>query len=72
MTEPETIVCTINGKDYTLPIGTTLLGFLEQKDTHPKSVVIEHNKEVLLRSEYEGVVLSDGDTLEIVQIIGGG
>ena len=72
MTENDKITCQINGQEYTLPKGTTLLDFLAEKKAPVPAVVVEYNKEVLLKGEYEGIVLQDGDTLEVVQIIGGG
>lgn len=71
MNDKDTITCTINGKEYTFPQGTTLMKFLEEKTIHPKSVVVEYNGEVLPKGEYE-FELADGDTLEVVQVIGGG
>ena len=72
MNEPDTITCLINGQEQTLSRGTTLLEFLETKDVPIKAIVVELNKEVLPKGQYEGIVLDDGDTLEIIQIIGGG
>jgi len=72
MSDKNEITCRINGKDETLPDGTTLTGFLEMKSVPAKAVVIEYNRSVLPRGEYDGITLSDGDTLEIVQVIGGG
>lgn len=72
MTDRTDITCRINGKDEILPEGTTLVGFLEMKKVPPKAVVVEHNKMVLKRGTYDGIILSDGDVLEIIQVIGGG
>ena len=72
MDDKQTITCHINGREYTLPTGTTLLDFLAEKNAPVPAVVVEYNKEVLLKGEYERVVLQDGDVLEVVQIIGGG
>jgi len=68
----DTITCRINGRDEVLPKGTSLVGFLESKGIPVGAVVVELNKNVLKRGMYEGVTLSDGDMLEIVQVIGGG
>ena len=68
----DTITCTINGDTKVLAAGTTLIEYLIQRNVPPKAVVVEHNKEVLPKGQYEGIVLSDGDELEILQIIGGG
>ncbi len=72
MANNDTITCRINGKDEILPHGTTLLGFLETKKVPVKAIVVEYNKSVLPKGQYDGITLNDGDMLEIVQIIGGG
>jgi len=72
MSNNHEITCRINGRDEVLPDGTTLLEYLEMKKTPAKAVVIEFNRRVLPRGRYDGITLSDGDSLEIVQVIGGG
>jgi len=72
MSETVEITCKINGQDEKLPAGTSLIGFLELKTVKPGAVVVEHNGEILPKGEYDGINLADGDTLEIVQVIGGG
>jgi thiamine biosynthesis protein ThiS len=72
MTDKPEITCRINGKDETLPDGTTLIDFLAMKNVPAKAVVIEYNRNVLPRGKYDGISLCHGDTLEIVQVIGGG
>jgi sulfur carrier protein len=63
---------TINGGDRDLPDGQTLLTLLEQLGLKPGTVVVERNGEALVRSELDGVVLADGDTLELVRAVAGG
>jgi sulfur carrier protein len=64
--------CTINGVSYTLLKGFSLSDFLKEKNVPEGAVVVEFNGTILPRGNYEGVILSDGDKIEIVQIIGGG
>ncbi|HDS30225.1 MAG TPA: sulfur carrier protein ThiS [Firmicutes bacterium] len=66
------ITCRINGEDYILDEGTTLVDFLDSKNIPTGAVVVEMNRKVLPRGQYDGVLLSDNDSLEIVQVIGGG
>ena len=72
MRDGDTIALSINGKDEKLPAGTTLLDFLEQKGLPIPAIVVEYNKDVLPKGKYDGIVLRDGDNLEIIQVIGGG
>jgi thiamine biosynthesis protein ThiS len=45
---------------------------LESLDLHPGLVVVERNKEILDREEYENVRVEAGDMLELVHFVGGG
>ena len=72
MDEQAKITCRINGMDYSFPKGATLEDFLKTKNLPAGAVVIELNKRVLQKGQYDGIVLANGDTLEIIQVIGGG
>jgi thiamine biosynthesis protein ThiS len=72
MTDPESIFLTINGLGIKLPAGTTLIGFLESKKLPIPAIVVEYNREVLPKGQYDGITLADGDNIEIIQVIGGG
>jgi sulfur carrier protein len=63
---------TVNGGTRDLPDGLRLVALLEQLGLRPGSVVVEHNGEALVRSELDGVVLADGDRLELVRAVAGG
>jgi thiamine biosynthesis protein ThiS len=68
----ETIRVTVNGEAREVPGGQTVAGFLESLGLHPGLVVVERNREILDRSRYAAVEVSDGDTLELVHFVGGG
>ena len=63
---------TVNGGARELPDGLELVALIEQLGLRPGSVVVERNGEALPRSEMDGVVLADGDTLELVRAVAGG
>jgi thiamine biosynthesis protein ThiS len=62
----------INGKPMELPEATPLLDFLHSREIDPRFVVVELNGEIAKRNAFSEVVLNDGDTVEIVQMMGGG
>ena len=62
----------INGQERHLDGPMPLLEFLESKEIDPRFIVVEHNGEIVRRNAYEGVTLNDGDTLELVHMMGGG
>lgn len=62
----------VNGKPQTLANGETLLGLLASLGLAAERVVVERNRDIVPRERFGGLLLSDGDRLEIVQFVGGG
>ncbi len=62
----------INGesKNFSAPLNIEQL--LVRLQLNQKSVVVELNREILTADKYVDIQLDDGDTLEIVQFVGGG
>ena len=63
---------TVNGGGRELPDGLGLVALLDELGLRPGTVVVERNGEALVRSELAGVVLADGDRLELVRAVAGG
>ncbi len=66
------IAVQINGKQVDLVRPTPLLDYLERLGVDPRAVAVEYNGAIMERSGYASVILTDGDTLEIVRMVGGG
>ena len=66
------ITLQINGKQVELEHATPLLAYLVQLGVNPRAIAVEHNGAILERSAYEAVTLHEGDTVEIVRMVGGG
>lgn len=66
------IAVQINGKQVELVVPTPLLAYLERLGVEPRAVAVEYNGAIVERSDYAGVILTEGDTLEIVRMVGGG
>ncbi len=62
----------LNGEPKELGEGTTLLGLVEQLSLAPERLAVELNRDVVRRSDWHAVVLSEGDRVEIVHFVGGG
>ena len=62
----------LNGEHREFPSPMTVDGLLEHLALDPAKVAVERNLEIVPRSTYRAVGLSEGDRLEIVQFIGGG
>ena len=64
------IIC--NGKEQEVAEGSTLLGLLGQLQLAPDTVVVECDQKIISRDAYEGMVLSEGQNLELIRFVGGG
>ena len=62
----------VNGKNVELERPTALLAYIEKLGVDPRAVAIEHNGTILERSAYTAITLNQGDTVEIVRMVGGG
>jgi sulfur carrier protein len=64
---------TLNGKRVELAEDVqTVRELLANYQLLEKIVVVEHNSEIIDRSQYDGKTIADGDRIEIVHFVGGG
>lgn len=62
----------VNGRPLQVPGGTTLAGLLRILDVPLEGVALAVNRSVVPRSGLVDHVLEDGDTVELIQAVGGG
>ena len=62
----------VNGEQIILSEKTSLLEFLQRNGYAPEKIAVELNGEIIPRSRYSSVFLTDADKLEIVSFVGGG
>lgn len=62
----------LNGDEHQLAAGATLSSLTDELELTGKRIAIEVNEELVPRSEHPTFTLSEGDSVEIVQAIGGG
>jgi thiamine biosynthesis protein ThiS len=63
---------TLNGEAREFDGALSVAGLVEALGLDPRKVAVERNLEIVPRSQYLAVQLSDGDRIEIVHFIGGG
>jgi thiamine biosynthesis protein ThiS len=63
---------TINGDARSFEMPLTIAVLLDQLGLKQDRVAVEYNRTLLSRTEWAGTSLAEGDTLEIVQFVGGG
>jgi len=66
------ITLVVNGKRRELAAETDLPSFLGELQIDPRAVAVAHNGEIVPRDRYSTIRLREGDTLEIVRMVGGG
>ena len=62
----------VNEETIILLEKTSLLEFLQRNGYAPEKIAVELNGEIIPRSRYSSVILTDADKLEIVSFVGGG
>lgn len=62
----------INGERRSFPAALTVAELLRQLQKDPKTLAVEVNREVVPRAEHELRWLFEGDSVEIVTLVGGG
>lgn len=63
---------TVNGEPQEISEGSTVASLLQQLGKNPKFLAVERNLELVPRTEHASAELRDGDSLEIVTLVGGG
>jgi len=62
----------LNGENTQFKQKICIHELLKQLHLSDKRLAVEINQEIIMRSEFDNFMLSDGDKVEIVQAIGGG
>ena len=61
-----------NGQNVSVALPCTIEAFLLAQKLLPRSVVVEHNGDAVVPSEFSKRMISSGDRLEIIKIVAGG
>ena len=66
------MVITLNGDRFELHQPLTIAELLARLDIDSRRVAVEHNLSIVKRPAYTETLVGDGDTVEIVNFVGGG
>ena len=66
------MIITCNGETKELTPDTTLVSFIRDMDLNPDTVVAECDGRIVKREEYDNLVLSEENVLELIRFVGGG
>jgi thiamine biosynthesis protein ThiS len=71
--EKDGMEITVNGEKktgFTSPL--TVAELIEQLGINPKSIIVERNFEIVTKTKVSETTVQDGDTIEIIRLVGGG
>jgi thiamine biosynthesis protein ThiS len=66
------ITVTINGKQETTAHPLSVSRYLQTKNIDPAHVVVEKNRTIVKREKFGSEHIEEGDSVEILQFVGGG
>jgi len=66
------VIITLNGERFELDQPLTIADLLAKLEIDPRRVAIEHNLTIVKRHTFTDALVADGDTVEIVNFVGGG
>ena len=62
----------VNGQSENLTAEISLTDYLNKNNYRLNLIVVERNGIIMPKKDYDSVILTDADTLEIVSFVGGG
>ena len=63
---------TLNGEPFEIEHPLTVVALLDRLDIDARRVAVEHNLTIIKRQRFSDVIIDDGDSVEIVNFVGGG
>ena len=66
------MLITVNGQPHEVTEHILLLDLMRQLGVKPEITAVQRNAEVVNRKAVDSTVLMDGDTIELIRIVGGG
>ncbi len=66
------ITITMNGTEIPVDSGQTLGQLVDSRGLERRMIAVEYNGEIIPRLDYDETMVHEGDTLEIVHMVGGG
>lgn len=66
------MLCTVNGQPRELPDGTTIEQLIEQLGLAGSICAAEVDKKIVPKRERSSYMIQDGQSIEIVTLVGGG
>ena len=62
----------VNGNEEEVEQNINLLNYLADKKLEPAKLVVEYNQQIVKEDKFEEITLEAGDSLELLNFVGGG
>ena len=62
----------LNGKIIEIQESLTLTEYISLKDLDPMKIVIEYNRNIIKKDDWHNCILTENDSLEVLNFVGGG
>jgi thiamine biosynthesis protein ThiS len=62
----------LNGKDHEASSDLSVRDLIVSLDLVPEMIVVERNRAILRREQYDDTAVEAGDVIELVHFVGGG
>lgn len=69
---PRQMQITFNGDSREITPPVTIAQLLQELQLDPRRVAVELNRDLIPRENHQDVSLAEGDTMEVVTLVGGG
>ena len=66
------MIAVVNGESRSIDDGSTVADLLEELNLRGRRVAVELNRDIVPKTEFASREIHDGDTIEVVQFVGGG
>ena len=66
------MILRINGEEEEIVRCDNLLELIDTKRLKAEAIVVEHNRRIVLKEQWQEIILSEKDNIEIVSFVGGG
>ena len=66
------MIAIVNGEERPLEDGKTIADLLAELSLGGRLIAVELNRDIVPAAQYASRAIRDGDTVEIVQFVGGG
>ena len=63
---------TLNGEPFEIEQPLSVVALLDKLEIDARRVAVEHNLTIIKRQRFPEVIVNDGDSVEIVNFVGGG